>query len=257
VGVAVAFGFQLTAATGSAVELMVDPGRSAVDCSMELAPFAPASCDPNDLLEFSGALSADLTLVVSPPNGVVVATLHITGASLGLSDLSWLVNAGPNLIPTQSSDLQASLVAPPTIGDPQSPGVSNFDLQGGSVTMGSGTIIGEHPLPPPLGQPIVHDFAVDARTHVFDANAVATASVSALGPGLYEVEVALPAASVFAVWSAPDPTASYAITNGEIVATAVVAGPPPATPLPIGSSIASFALGLLLAASGRQQVASS
>jgi hypothetical protein len=244
-----AAGLHLSATAAGGADFAVDAGRSSVDSWIALILFCTSDCEPNELIEFSGTVSADVTLAVSPPYGVVVESLRLTGADLGLSDEFWLVDAGGYLIPTDGSDLRGTMVTPLIAGNVPSFGVSTFELQGAALTIDSGTLIGLHPLPPPLGEPIVHDFAVEPKTHVFGGNVIATASVSEASPGFYGVEIALPAAASFAIWSTPDPTASFALTDGEIVMTAVVAGPTLGTAVPSGDFV-PLAVGLVLVAIG-------
>jgi hypothetical protein len=250
-----AVGLQLSAAPARGADFAVDPGRSVVDAWVALLIFCTTDCEPNALIEFTGTASAEVTLVVSPPYGVVVESLRITGADLGLSDEFWLVSAGGFLIPTDGSDVRGTLVSPTLAASVSSFGVSTVDLQGASLTIDTGTLIGEHPLPPPLGGPIVHDFAVEPTAHVFGPNTIATASVSQTNPGFYQVEIALPAAASFAIWSTPDPTATFALSEGEIVVTAVVAGPTLGSGVPI-SNWALIAVGLMLLAIGALKVTS-
>jgi len=244
-----AAGLHLSAAAAVGADFAVDADRSSVVSWIALDLFCTSDCDPHVWIEFSGILSADVTLAASPPYGVVVESLRLTGADLVLSDEYWWVNAGIALIPTDGSDLRGTLTSPLIAGNVSSFGVSTFELQGAALILDSGTLIGQHPLPPPLGEPIVHDFAVEPTTHVFGENVIATASVSETSPGFYEVEIALPPAASFAIWSDPEPFATFALTDGEIVMTAVVPGPTLGTAVPIGYSV-PIAVGLVLVAIG-------
>lgn len=73
--------------------------------------------------------------------------------------------------------------------------------------------------------------------------------MSETSPGFYQVEISLPAAASFAIWSSPDPTATFAFSEGEIVVTAVVAGPTLENGVPI-ANWALIAVGLMLFAVG-------
>ena len=244
-----AAGLALSTAPAGAADFEVDPSRSQVDSWIALILFCTSDCEPNELIEFSGSVSAEVTLAVSPPHGVVVESLQVTGADLGLSDEYWLVDGGPYLFPTQGSGLRGTLVTPSVTGSVSSFGVSTFDLAGASMTIDTGTLTTESPLPPPLGEPSVHDFAVESAMHVFGTGATATASVSEVSPGFYEVDIALPAIASFAIFPDPDPTVIFALSEGEIVATAVVAGPTLGTEVPVPNWVL-IAVGLMLSAIG-------
>jgi hypothetical protein len=239
-----AAGLAFSIAPARGADFAVDPSRSQVDSWIALIIFCTSDCEPNEPIEFSGSVSAAVTLAVSPPHGVVVESLEVTGADLGLSDQEWIVDGGPYLFPTQGSGLRGTLVAPSVAGSVSSFGVSTFDLAGASLTIDTGTITTESILPPPLGEATVHDFAIEPATHVFGPGAIATASVSKVSPGFYEVELALPAVASFGIY--PDPTSAiFALSEGEIVVTAVIAAPALGTEVPVPNWV-PIAVGLML-----------
>ena len=171
----------------SGVVLTVDPTQSTVDAQLVVSIVGDT-----ENLEFSGTMLGDIMLATDPTFGVVIDSVQVTSADLGLSDGAWLlsfltlVNVSVNstgLLATASSGVMR-----PT---PVAMNTSEFDLQGSLLTFNQGTVVATRSA---LGDPVDvnDDLSVTPLEFPFENSTIATAVVTELGGGLYDIDVTIP-----------------------------------------------------------------
>lgn len=201
----------LVANAASAVVLTVDPAQSTVD-----AELAVSIASDTETLQFSGTMVSDAMLVTDPTFGVVVDTIQVTSADLGLSDGAWslffflLVD-----VAVDSMDLRATASSGVILGTPVATNTSEFELQGAVLTFNQGVVIATGSA---LGSPVDvnNDLSVTPLEFPFENSTIATVVVTEAGGNLYDINVTIPVeASVIAL---EDPqVVTLNLSNGQIV----------------------------------------
>ena len=201
----------LVANAATAVVLTVDPAQSTVD-----AQLAVSIASDTETLEFSGTMVSDAMLVTDPTFGVVVDSIQVTSADLGLSDGAWslffflLVD-----VAVDSMDLRATASSSVILGTPVATNTSEFELQGSVLTFNQGVVIASGSA---LGSPVEvnNDLSVTPLEFPFESSTIATVVVTEAGGDVYDINVTIPVeASVIAL---EDPqVVTLNLSNGQIV----------------------------------------
>jgi len=238
-------GFQWAPLEAGAVELTVDPAQSLISALMGVFPFCSPIC-PTESLVFSGTVTADILVDADPTHGLVISSMQIHSADIGLSDGLWYIPASYVIITGTSNGVRATLETPLIAGTPVALQTSELDLQGSLMMFNQGTIVGEGP--PPLPTILTQDLTVDPLVHTFQPGDVATATSTQAGPGVYDIEIEIPVSMMFDLWPNPEPAGFLELDGGSIVLAGTVSVPPIPPLVPVGAP-ASIAVAVLIIAS--------
>jgi len=241
----------LIADAASGVVLTVDSAQSTVDAQLVVSIVSDT-----ETLVFSGTMTTDAVLVSDPTFGVVVDSVQVTSADLGLSDGAWflsfltLVNVNVN-----STGLRATASSGPIVGTPIATNTSQFELLGSVMTFNEGTVVATGSA---LGSPVNvnDDLSVVPLVFPFENSTIATAIVTDLGDGLYDINVSIPVEASVIVLQDPQVT-TLNLSNGMLVLNGTMAET--ANPVPMLGHWRTLGLIMLLLAVGfaavrRQQI---
>ena len=232
----------LIADAASGVVLTVDSAQSTVDAQLVVSIVSDT-----ETLVFSGTMISDAVLVTDPTFGVVVDSVQVTSADLGLSDGAWflsfltLVNVNVN-----STGLRATASSGLIAGTPVATNTSELELQGSVMTFNQGTVVATGTA---LGSPVDvnDDLSVVPLEFPFENSTIATAVVTDLGDGLYDINVSIPVEASVIVLQDPQVT-TLNLSNGTLVLSGTMAET--ANPVPMLGDWRTLGLIMLLLAVG-------